>query len=445
MMMDASLIHGLTSTTVSSSLALVLVGLLRRPLRMMFGARAAYWLWLLVPASALAVLLPGSSQRLQMLSGPLRGYVSAAVTRVASAASSPDASRTLEVAVLMIWAAGVGVMLTLMLTRQRAFVRSLGKMVPDAQGIRRSGSIVAPMLVGAWRGQVVVPLDFEVRYNHEERQLVLAHERAHRLRCDVSVNALAAGWLCIFWFNPLMYWAIGGLRLDQELACDALVLGRSGAAPRRYADTLLKTQLATQSVWRMPVGCHWQSSHPLKERVAMLARPLPGVSRRFAGIVFALLLSLSGSYAAWAVQPQARLNSTAVLVKMKLTVTSSTGTDTKSAATEVLANAGVRAAYLPAGHPYDVRCAAFLPDEDRQSPAWDDQRARGIPLPAEGQILLECKISQAGKVISSPSVIAAEGELATMEFYDTDGSHHIRLELNAVRWKGKGDELPASP
>jgi beta-lactamase regulating signal transducer with metallopeptidase domain len=41
-----------------------------------------------------------------------------------------------------------------------------------------------------------------------------------------------------------MYWAIGRLRFDQDLACDAIVLARTEAARRSNADVLLKTQLA---------------------------------------------------------------------------------------------------------------------------------------------------------------------------------------------------------
>ena len=74
-------------------------------------------------------------------------------------------------------------------------------------------------------------------------------------------------------------------------------------ARRRYAEALLKTQLATQSAWRLPVGCHWQSIHPLKERVAMLKRPLPVRSRRLAALMFITALTGAVTYTAWAAQP----------------------------------------------------------------------------------------------------------------------------------------------
>jgi bla regulator protein BlaR1 len=434
--MSASLMHALIGTTVASSVAILLIGLLRRPLRVAVGARAAYWLWLLVPASGLAVLLPAPSTTLRMVSGTLPNYMSSALNSVATTATTPGRSPTFVIVLLTIWASGSALMFILLLGRQIAFVRSLGKMTPDPNGIRRSSTTVAPMLVAAWRPHVVLPVDFETRYDNEEQQLVLSHERAHLLRRDLWTNAFAAGCLCLFWFNPLMYWAIGRLRLDQELACDALVLARLGTAPRRYAGALLKTQLATESVWHTPVGCYWLSSHPLTERIAMLKRPLPGLSRRLGGIAFTIALSMSAGYATWATQPEPKIESASILVSMKVTVTNPPSAYKWSAGTEYLVNSGEPAPYPPQ-HPYDVRCRAFLPDGNGRSSVWDDEKARGIPLPVTGQILLECTISNDGGVVSTPSVIAVDGEPATTEVDDPEHMHHYRLELYATTSKEK--------
>lgn len=48
----------LLKTTLASSAAVALALILRRPLRRWLGASAAYLLWLLLPATLLAVLLP---------------------------------------------------------------------------------------------------------------------------------------------------------------------------------------------------------------------------------------------------------------------------------------------------------------------------------------------------------------------------------------------------
>jgi hypothetical protein len=181
-------------------------------------------------------------------------------------------------------------------------------MVAGPDGIHRSAYVVAPMLVGAWRTRVLVPADFETRYVEAHRRLMLAHERAHQQRGDALVNSLATAWLCIFWFNPLTYWAVGRMRFDQDLACDALVISKSGATRREYADALFKAQLNSDSAWPLSAGCHWQSTHPLKERISMLKLNQPTRSRRFAGVAFTIVMAASGMYlvsSAFAQQPTA--------------------------------------------------------------------------------------------------------------------------------------------
>jgi bla regulator protein BlaR1 len=361
-----------------------------------------------------------------MESGSLPSYMNSVLNSVAITATTQSRSATFVTVGLTIWVAGAVLMLARLSSRQIAFVRALGRLTPDQEGFRRSNATVAPMLVAAWRPHVVVPVDFEARYDHEEQRLVLAHERAHLLRRDLSINAIAAAWLCLSWFNPLIYWALGRLRFDQEVACDALVLARLGTAPRRYADALLKAQLASESVWRMPVGCYWQSSHPLKERIAMLKRPLPGFSRRLGGIGFAIALTLSGGYAVWAAQAEAQIKSTPILVNLKLTVTNSASAYVWSAATEYLVNSGEPAPYPAGGHAYDFRCAALLS--------------------GAGHIVLKCKISNNGEVVSTPSVVAVDGTPAAIEVDDPQNTYHYRLQLYATTSKEKiAAEKAAAP
>ena len=87
--MGASVIDALLGAAAASSAGILLAGLLRKPLRVAVGARAAYWLWLLVPASAVAALLPAPSHALLMMPGALPSYMKAAATSVALTASTP--------------------------------------------------------------------------------------------------------------------------------------------------------------------------------------------------------------------------------------------------------------------------------------------------------------------------------------------------------------------
>jgi hypothetical protein len=168
--------------------------------------------------------------------------------------------------------------------------------------LRASGTDVGPALVGAWRSRIVLPADYEQRYDAIEQALILAHEVAHARRGDGWWCLLARILAALFWFHPLAWWALAALRHDQELACDAAVLREHGAQRRSYANAMLKTQ---SSAFALPVGCAWSPRHPLTERIAMLKLPSPDRRRRTAGIVagFALAIVVAGSvYAASAPQ-----------------------------------------------------------------------------------------------------------------------------------------------
>jgi beta-lactamase regulating signal transducer with metallopeptidase domain len=436
--MNASLLlHSLINVTAASSMAVVLVGVLRKPLRLAVGARAAYWQWLLVPASVLAVLMPAPVRSVRMLTQSMPDSVSAAFSSAIVSVSEVGGSTSYVATGLAIWLLGTFLMATWLVRRQRRFVRFLGNMTMDPEGIHRSSTVVSPLLVGAWRPRIVVPSDFESRYSPEERALVLAHERAHLARHDAAINVFATGGLCLSWFNPLMYWAMARLRFDQELACDAMVVAGSKTGRRLYADALLKTQLANESAWHMPVGCHWQSTHPLKERIAMLKYPSPGLVRRMGGMGFTVALSIAGSYAAWAAQSQAPPPSSSaklIALNMKWWVN---GADVLQPSDPsgthdfrvVSGKEFVRKVSFGIGQSYETRCFASLSNEDRKSSIWEIAKASGQRV--EGLILLECKFSNDDKVFSTPAILVGDSKVGTIEVGNPEGTVHYKVEFDA--------------
>lgn len=432
--MGAEIFRLLADTTMVSSLAMALVGVLRKPMRVFAGARVAYWLWLLVPVMLAATLLPAPPLPLLARVDVLREPIGTAFTTVAS--GHPASNRALLVNLaLATWSAGAIGMFLSMFRRQRLFARTLGTLIRDANGLYR-GAVTAPMLIGAWHAKVVVPMDFEARYPARERELVLAHERAHAVRRDVAVNALAAFALCVFWFNPLMYRALVWLRTDQELACDALVLLQCGDIRRHYADALLKTQLATESAWHLSVGCHWQSIHPLKERVAMLKRPLPARGRRLAGLACITALTGVVTYATWA-GPPASGAGPQILVDYDIRITNPQKHELREMRTQYLVHSGETIKDERDGLPLlkagqlRLGCTPYLADASGRSTDWSAQKARGAPIPVAGQILLDCPIRRDGANAQAPTVITKDGNLAIIEATETDGPYHYRLEVTA--------------
>lgn len=289
----------LIEASVASSAAVLLVLALRRWLRRAFGPQLAYLLWAMVPLATLATLVPkppvadvAAAPMLQAMTLPT-ALVDAGLPMAQTLAWRPW--------LLALWLAGGLLFVLRQWHRQIAFRRGLEPLLPQGDALRAHAAIAGlPASLGLWRPQVVLPADFQTRYDASQRALMLAHEHAHIARRDLQANALALVLRSLFWFNPLLHWAARRFQQDMEMACDACVLARVPAARRTYGEAMLLTQLANQTP---PLGCHWGQGHPLKERIEMLSQA-PSTRRRtrLGAVVIGLALS-AGAYAAWAAQP----------------------------------------------------------------------------------------------------------------------------------------------
>jgi beta-lactamase regulating signal transducer with metallopeptidase domain/ankyrin repeat protein len=303
--MASELAPFLLKTNLVLAAAVLLVLALRRPVRAAFGARSAYALWLVVPLSVLALLIPARTVVVPFEPAPALPTVAAPAQPTAAAtteAATHDVSLPLAEIALGLWALVALAALVVQAERQRRFVRSLGRLSP-ADGLlwsERPG--VGPAVIGALAPRVVLPADFAQRFTPQEQDLILAHENNHLATGDAQINAAVTGLQCLFWFNPMIHLGAAALRVDQEIACDAAVLARHPKTRRAYGEAMLKTQLAP---FAPPLGCHWPASanQQLKERFTMLSRHHAHRGRHLAGAAAVALLGLSAGVAAWAAQP----------------------------------------------------------------------------------------------------------------------------------------------
>lgn len=292
--MSTDILALLARATLALSAALILILALRHPLRAAFGAQIAYAFWLIAPIATLAAFLPARTIWLAppqtIADAALAGSAQApALAQPAEAIAASGAMLDwLTPALLLVWLAGAAFALAAMLHGQRRFLANAAE--------------AGPAVVGVLRPRIVLPADFEARYTPDERALVVAHERAHLKAGDAQINALAAFIQCLMWFNPLVHVARAALRVDQELACDARVMAARTHEKRAYAEAMLKTQLAARAV---PLGCQWPpiGAKPLKQRIAMLARPAPNTAQRAMGAAFCALTIVAAAALAWAAQP----------------------------------------------------------------------------------------------------------------------------------------------
>ncbi|MFU8895641.1 MAG: M56 family metallopeptidase [Gammaproteobacteria bacterium] len=367
----------LVETTLATSLAVLLVLVLRRPVRHAFGAGAAYGLWAAVPLMLLAVLLPGAIEPIL----PIRAVAVPMLDAGAAVGILQEAGGRSFAWLPWAWGSGVMAMLATLVWQQCRFLAGLGPLCRRPDGYFQSLATRGLPAVVGWRPRVVLPGDFEQRYSGVERELVLAHEREHLRRGDLLACLLAVLLRSLFWFNPIIYLAADRFRHDQELACDAGVLRRFPDHRRTYANAMVKTQLAHQP---LPFGCYWVGSNSIKERLAMLSRPSPSRSRRLGGLFAVSLLVVSAATAAWASQPSqlAKVPPGKLLLELAIKVDGEPVRD-------------LRAVVTP-GVPHEEK---FAHEGQSWHTRWTAEQL------ADGTFELSASLDRDGEVVAAPRVI----------------------------------------
>lgn len=295
--MDALLLRSLLSTTA----ALVLVLLARRPLRQVFGAGPVFTLWLLPVLAMTLPGLPNLPARWSVLPG-VHVLPDAIATGAANLHATADTPW-----LRWFWLAGTAAMLLRLLV-QYLRLRRQGRPLPAAMADRLRCALdgldprrlrlhpSGPALLWAPRSLVLLPADFPERFNAAEQGLVLRHELAHLRRGDALWSLVAELAFALLWFHPLAWFARSRFRLDQELACDERVLRHAPHDETGYARTLLHSV----GLSPMPALIPWLAEPQLKERLAMIQRRRPGTLRRRAGYAALAILMAGGAFMAQA-------------------------------------------------------------------------------------------------------------------------------------------------
>jgi beta-lactamase regulating signal transducer with metallopeptidase domain len=415
--MAAEILLQLWQCTLAVSCSIVLILLVRVPLRWAFGARAACWAWSLLPLGLLAVLLPR----------PPKSVLAAATveqwnTAVPALAAPAAQELPWAAAILVAWLVGSVVMLCVTAIRQRRFLRSLELPVQREDGLLRSPALTSPLVVGALRPRLIIPANFEQRHPRALRTLMLAHEQQHLERGDTRIAAGAALLVCVFWFHPLVYYALRLLRIDQEMACDAAALAHSGTDRKLYAQALIDTQLAEQFGVVLPVGCHWRPAHPLKTRITMLKNPLPGRTRMIFGIVTAGLIGAGAATALWAAQPGTTADDVVVLsvqwMAQERTSPEKIGRTFRLSQANKLVPLGTELVTGFGQAPYTVACTPHaLADTADGAAQWR----------------LDCRFLREGKLLAQPVITTSEGGLPSVDMTDPESGVRLHLVVNASR------------
>ncbi len=313
-----ALLHWLLRTSLEASLLILAV----LGLRLVLGARLSpAWrivLWLLVGTKLmLPAFIPagfGLGAWFQQAEGARMSDVSAGqVVAAVDAVRMADAARAQMVVksiggesetagmisgytlALGVWVLGALWVFADALYRQRRFnlelrqrplataalPRALVASLCQKAGLRKHVRIIlmpagtTPAVVGIARPSILLPEDWETRFDERSLRHVLLHELLHVKQHDLMWNWAATVVQALHWFNPLVWFVVSRFQADRELRCDAGALALLSPTERLdYGHTLLRIQETFFAPPAMAGLAPCVRNHPtLRQRIHMIAHP----------------------------------------------------------------------------------------------------------------------------------------------------------------------------
>lgn len=186
-----------------------------------------------LPEGIMLELAPVLDTGISALNGAINPGFTAAFTPELGASANP--LQVLLPIAAALWMLGAAAMLLWALVSWLSLRKRVREAVRLEENVYEC-EIASPFVLGLFRPRIYLPFSLE----NGERELVLAHERAHITAGDHIIKPL--GWLLLaaHWYNPLVWLAYALFCRDIELACDERVVrGLSLSDRADYSQALL--------------------------------------------------------------------------------------------------------------------------------------------------------------------------------------------------------------
>ncbi|MCK9860636.1 M56 family metallopeptidase [Paenibacillus sp. ATY16] len=236
----------------------------------------------------------------------------AAVQRDSAIKKSATPAAPLQVASI-VWLVGAVAFLGMMFTANLRFARSIkgerAIMDPGIAalfesckeeinlrgriGLMQTDRVSSPTLFGLFKPKLLLPGMALEALSEAQLRYVFLHELSHVRRKDIALNGVMSLLLALHWFNPFLWYAYRKMRIDQELACDALALSRvTPEESKEYALTIIKLlELFAKPIRLAGAASILGSKKELKRRLMMITSPVKNSYRwSLVGVVVLLLV-----------------------------------------------------------------------------------------------------------------------------------------------------------
>ncbi|MHB1653946.1 MAG: M56 family metallopeptidase [Desulfitobacteriaceae bacterium] len=185
-------------------------------------------------------------------------------------------------------------------------------------------SLKSPALFGLFRPKIIISPEIIDKLSSEELRYVFLHELSHLKRRDLLVNTLVTLVQVIYWFNPLIWYALHQMKQDCEIACDASALATvKPEEHKRYGQTIISLlQLLSEPNWAP--GTVGFASEFNKRRIVMISSfKRTTLKWTFAALALTLVVG-------WGTTTQAQPNSQQINISTQTRTSNNTPSPSKT-------------------------------------------------------------------------------------------------------------------
>lgn len=178
----------------------------------------------------------------------------------------------------------------------------------------------SPIIVGLFKPCIYLPIHLISDFNAVDMRYILLHELQHYKHKDAIASYLMNLFGVLYWFNPLVWYALKEMRSDREVACDTSVLKLLNENDYEdYGDTLINfAEKISLSPFPFAAGISGNMKQMQKRIINISSYKNPSVWKKIKGftafgIIAVMLLGLTPmlstyaadqSYYKWDISPE---------------------------------------------------------------------------------------------------------------------------------------------
>ena len=151
----------------------------------------------------------------------------------------------------------------------------------------------APIITGIFKPGIYMPIHLISDYHETDVRYILLHELQHYKHKDSLANYLMILTAILYWFNPIIWYALKEMRNDREIACDTSVLKMLDECDyEKYGNTLINfAEKISSSPFPFAAGLGGNIKQIRRRIISIASYKNPSFHKKAIGIITFMLIT----------------------------------------------------------------------------------------------------------------------------------------------------------